>query len=187
MSGAGRRVFIVAGIRLFREGLASALQREYGIAVAGTAPSVAAAAPALRADPPDVVVLDAADADDALRAIAAAQPSARVVALEPSGRTSLEEIAGAIEEAARSPRIATQLLRRVTGRPTGRSRPRDRAELTRREREIVALIEEGLSNKEIAGRLVIEVATVKNHVHNILEKLRVGSRGEAAAALRRGI
>ena len=57
--------------------------------------------------------------------------------------------------------------------------------LTRRQREIVALIDEGLSNKEIAGRLSIELATVKNHVHNILEKLQVSRRGEAAAVVRR--
>ncbi len=48
--------------------------------------------------------------------------------------------------------------------------------LTRRETEIVSLIEAGLSNKEIAGRLNIEVSTVKNHVHNILDKLQLRDR-----------
>jgi two-component system, NarL family, nitrate/nitrite response regulator NarL len=56
--------------------------------------------------------------------------------------------------------------------------------LTVRELEIVALIDQGLSNKEIARRLCIELATVKNHVHHILEKLRVHRRGEAAARIR---
>ena len=56
--------------------------------------------------------------------------------------------------------------------------------LTAREREIAALIERGLSNKEIAQRLNIEVATVKNHVHSILGKLNVGSRGAVAASRR---
>jgi two-component system nitrate/nitrite response regulator NarL len=46
------------------------------------------------------------------------------------------------------------------------------------------LIEEGLSNKEIARRLCIEVATVKHHVHNLLEKLGVSRRGEAVARVR---
>ena len=46
------------------------------------------------------------------------------------------------------------------------------------------LIGEGLSNKEIASSLQIELATVKNHVHNILEKLRVSSRTAAVAAAR---
>ncbi len=48
--------------------------------------------------------------------------------------------------------------------------------LTRRETEIVQLIEDGLSNKEIATRLHVEVSTVKNHVHNILDKLQVPNR-----------
>jgi DNA-binding NarL/FixJ family response regulator len=55
------------------------------------------------------------------------------------------------------------------------------AGLTNREREILVLVDQGSSNKEIARRLGIEVATVKNHVHNILEKLRVRRRAEAAA------
>jgi DNA-binding NarL/FixJ family response regulator len=52
--------------------------------------------------------------------------------------------------------------------------------LTPREREIVRLIETGLSNKDIAKRLFIEVQTVKNHVHNILGKLKVQGRRQAA-------
>jgi len=51
----------------------------------------------------------------------------------------------------------------------------------------MGLIDEGLSNKEIAKRLRIEVATVKNHVHNILEKLQVHRRGEAVARVRGGL
>jgi two-component system nitrate/nitrite response regulator NarL len=187
MSGAGRRVFVVAGIRLVREGLAAALQREFGFAVTGTASSAAEAAVALRERLADVVLVDALtpDADDAPRAIAAVRPGAKVVTLGAPRQASLEELAGALDDA--SPRTAAQLLRRVTGLAATRPRPNTHPELTRREREIVALIDQGLSNKEIARRLVIEVATVKNHVHNILEKLRVGSRGEAAAVVRRGI
>ena len=50
------------------------------------------------------------------------------------------------------------------------------SELTPREREVLELLEQGLSNQEIARRLVIEVGTVKNHVHNILKKLDLNSR-----------
>ena len=57
--------------------------------------------------------------------------------------------------------------------------------LSHREREIVQLVDSGMSNKEIASRLHIEMATVKNHMHHILHKLGVQRRGEAAAALRR--
>ena len=56
--------------------------------------------------------------------------------------------------------------------------------LTARESEILALAEEGISNKEIARQLRISSATVKNHIHNILLKLQVGRRGEAVARLR---
>lgn len=54
------------------------------------------------------------------------------------------------------------------------------ADITPREREVLDLIGEGLSNREIADRLVIELGTVKNHVHSILRKLDVNSRQDAA-------
>jgi DNA-binding NarL/FixJ family response regulator len=55
--------------------------------------------------------------------------------------------------------------------------------LTCREEEVAQLLLVGLSNKEIAQRLTIEVATVKNHVHNILGKLHARRRGEAVALM----
>ncbi len=59
----------------------------------------------------------------------------------------------------------------------------DTTALTSREMEVLELISKGYTNQQIAQNLVIEVGTVKNHVHNILEKLNVSSRGEAAAYL----
>ena len=53
-----------------------------------------------------------------------------------------------------------------------------------RESEILALVEQGRSNKEIARQLAISIATVKNHIHNILLKLQVSRRGRAAARVR---
>lgn len=61
--------------------------------------------------------------------------------------------------------------------------PTDYQELTPRERETLALIGEGLTNQEIADKLVIELGTVKNHVHSILDKLNVNSRKDAALYL----
>ena len=55
--------------------------------------------------------------------------------------------------------------------------------LTSRELEVLKFISEGLTNQEIAARLVVEVGTVKNHVHRILEKLNVSNRQEAASYL----
>ena len=80
--------------------------------------------------------------------------------------------------------MAASLLRRVAALAAVHGGELPRGRLTSREREIVRLIDQGLSNKEIARDLGIEVATVKNHVHNILEKLQVHRRGEAAARVR---
>jgi len=68
---------------------------------------------------------------------------------------------------------------------SGRGIPDSAIKLTSREKEIVDLIAEGLSNKEIAVRLHIATQTVKSHVHNILEKLALGSRLQIAAFVRR--
>ena len=68
---------------------------------------------------------------------------------------------------------------------SGRGIPDSAIKLTSREKEIVDLIAEGLSNKEIAVRLHVATQTVKSHVHNILEKLALGSRLQIAAFVRR--
>jgi DNA-binding NarL/FixJ family response regulator len=104
---------------------------------------------------------------------------------------SLEELAGTIQRAAEgelvcSPRTAGTLMRRLATLAAERRPEPIGAALTRREQEVAALMREDLSNKEIATRLRIEVATVKNHVHNVLDKLRVHRRGEATRLLFRG-
>jgi DNA-binding NarL/FixJ family response regulator len=93
--------------------------------------------------------------------------------------TSLERtIAG---ELLCSPRLAAELLRRAADRhaPSTASLPPEG--LTRREREVYGFVCEGRSNKEIAVALNIAEATVKHHVHHLLEKLQVPTRGQAAA------
>lgn len=86
-----------------------------------------------------------------------------------------------------SPDMAGILLSRVTELAHERSRasikPDASIELTTREREILTLIRQGLTNQEIAERLVIEIGTVKNHVHHILHKLNVSGRQDAAIYL----
>ena len=83
-----------------------------------------------------------------------------------------------------SPRLVAIMFRQLAVLAGPVRHDADAAQLTGREREIVQFIDEGLSNKEIARLLSIEVSTVKNHVHNILDKLQVTRRGEAAARLR---
>jgi two-component system nitrate/nitrite response regulator NarL len=113
---------------------------------------------------------------------------------------TVDDLVETVERAVRgellcSPRMAATLFRRLAtlssvSTPTSvpaapsTSQTSRQSELTHREREIAELIERGLSNKEIARELAIGTATVKNHVHNILEKLDVSRRGEAAATMR---
>ncbi len=87
-------------------------------------------------------------------------------------------------EALVSPEVAAAMISRIAelAQPYSTIEPGmdEVTELTPREREVLDLIGAGLSNQEIAVRLVIEVGTVKNHVHNILRKLDVSSRQDAA-------
>jgi len=69
----------------------------------------------------------------------------------------------------------------------GKGRPTNAVTMTKREREIVALIADGLSNKEIARQLNIATYTVKSHVHNILQKLALRSRLQIAMQTKDGV
>jgi DNA-binding NarL/FixJ family response regulator len=82
--------------------------------------------------------------------------------------------------------IASSMLRWIaqhaSAAPQGAQRPG--MNLTLREDEVARLIGAGLSNKEIARRLNISLATTKSHVHNVLSKLKVGRRAQAASCLK---
>jgi two-component system nitrate/nitrite response regulator NarL len=205
------RIFIISEVRLYREGLVRLLQRGSRLDVVGTASDLEEGLERLDAleEPPEAVLIDlpARLGLGALGELGRAAPGARVVALNVaeddeasviawaeagvSGLLAREvdvaEVERAVETTARggtvcSPRLAAVLLKRVAR--DAEARPAATAPLTAREREIAALIDEGLSNKEIAARLEIELATVKNHVHNLLTKLKATRRGQAAAMLR---
>jgi DNA-binding NarL/FixJ family response regulator len=88
------------------------------------------------------------------------------------------------EEALISPEIAAALMTRVSELAqvfAEAAAVPEAVELTPREHQVLQLIGQDLSNQEIADRLIIEVGTVKNHVHRILQKLNVNSRQDAAA------
>ncbi len=91
-------------------------------------------------------------------------------------------------EAQISPRVAGAVLQRLSNLARAFSTVEDslaeEVRLTPREVEVLQCIDEGLTNQEIAARLLLEVGTVKNHVHNILEKLNVSNREAAASYLR---
>jgi DNA-binding NarL/FixJ family response regulator len=204
-------VFLVAETRFYREGLADALSRRPELRVVGTAASAGDALARIRLLEPGVVLLDTAVAGmfELVRRLGDAQAPTPVIALALPERASevlacaeagvsgyvtqdasLEDLAGTIRGVLRgelrcTPRIAATLFKRVATLAAAPGRPSPVGGLTTREREVLAALDEGLSNRQIAARLCIEVATVKNHVHHILEKLQVASRSEATAYARR--
>ncbi len=205
------RVLVVSDIRLYREGLALVLDRNERMRVTAACANVADAMALESAALSDAFLLDMASADAfaGIRQISDRFPRARIVALGVGRRdsdviacaeagiagyvfrdASIEELVATVESAVRgelrcTPDVAATLLRRVAvlAEATDASIG---TRLTRREWDIVRLIEHGMSNKEIAARLCIEIATVKNHIHNLLEKLGARTRAEAAAKLRLG-
>jgi DNA-binding NarL/FixJ family response regulator len=203
------RLLIVSDVLLYREGLSAALVREPSVEVAGAVPG-AEAARAITGLAPDVVLLDASLAEGLAlaRDIRLRAPATRVIGFGVStseegvlacaeaglagfvGREgTVVDLAAAAHRALRgelscSARVAALLFDRVASLAQARQADATAAALTHRERQISALIEEGLSNKEIALELRIGFATVKNHVHNILEKLNVARRSGIQGRLR---
>jgi DNA-binding NarL/FixJ family response regulator len=187
------------------------LERYAQIEVVGAGPADTELLGQLRECRPDAVLLDSAVTGGLamVRAITEVLPStkvvafavadgeAQVIACAESGaaafvaaEASVSDLVDVVEGAVRgelrcSPRIAATLFTRLAKLAADQERLYDGLHLTGREGEIIALLDQGLSNKEIARHLRIETATVKNHVHNILEKLHLHRRGEAAAYARR--
>jgi two-component system nitrate/nitrite response regulator NarL len=205
----GLRTAVVAETRLYREGLAQLLGEHPQIDVIGTAGGVEGALALLRPAPdavlldvrlarrpgvvaqlietaPDIRVVAFGVADDEQTVIECAEAGvAGYVSCEAGIEELVEVLAGAVrDEVVCPPRVAGTLLRRVGALARERRGTEPEVRLTARETQIVALIDDGLSNKEIAARLHISLATVKNHIHNLLEKLQARRRGEAAARAR---
>jgi two-component system nitrate/nitrite response regulator NarL len=207
------RIAVVSGVRFLREGLAEILERDPLVSVVRLCANLSEAvalSPALQAD---VLLLDATvpDGAAAVRRALDIAPGMRIVAF--AVRETEEDIipwaeAGVIGyipsnagladlarlvleihsgEQVCSARVAAGLLRRIalTASPgTGHNAPFAASALTKRERQAAELIRTGLSDKEIARRLNISLATTKSHVHNLLGKLNARRRSEVATHLR---
>jgi DNA-binding NarL/FixJ family response regulator len=210
------RVLIVDDHDLFRTGLRNLLE-EQRVHVVGEASSGADAVHIVRELAPDVVVMDlnmpGVDGVEATRQISSVAPLTRVVMLTISDEdtdvmdailagacgyllkdASIHELISGIESAARgesliSPGIAAKVLQRVRATSTQPAIAKAiQAELSDREIEVLKLIANGKDNAVIAGELHISPKTVKNHISNILMKLQIDNRIQAAVyAVRSGI
>jgi two-component system NarL family response regulator len=203
------RVFIVDDNRLLREGLVSMLAEQEGLVVIGAAASGRKALEQIRSLRPEVTLIDIGmpgkDGIEVTQELRRDLPEVKVVILGMVDVT--DEIMACIEAGAAgyvlkeasfdylvetirsvhrgesfvSPQMAASLFSRIA-ELAGERLPRiarSSIKLTGRELEIINLIAEGLPNKEIAYRLSIEEQTVKNHIHNILDKLQLHNRLEA--------
>jgi two-component system, NarL family, nitrate/nitrite response regulator NarL len=197
------RVYIISETRLFREGLMAMMTREGRLKVVGHGPCPEALQE-IGNLAPDVALLDMAGRDclviprqlhiilPALRivAVAVAELETDIIACAEAGicgyvaqSGTVDDLVGALLHALTgelicSPRVAALLFGRLAALSAGHQPCRTDDGLTRRERQIAELIALGLQNKEIARRLCLGHATVKNHVHNILQKLNIERRSE---------
>jgi DNA-binding NarL/FixJ family response regulator len=210
------RVLLVDDHDLFRSGLRNLLE-ERGVHVVGEAASGTEALRIVRENAPDVVIMDlnmpGMAGVEATRRIAQIAPLTRVVVLTISDQdadvlnailagacgylmkdASIDELirgicSASIGESLISPHIASKVLQRVrssTAQPEAEATIR--AELSEREIEVLKLIANGKDNAVIAGELHISPKTVKNHISNILMKLQIDNRIQAAVyAVRSGI
>jgi two-component system, NarL family, response regulator DevR len=198
-------VVVIAPIRLHRESLAAVLDAMPDLTVVGEAATVQEALPQLRAvEPPAVALLIVPKPDDAGLPLPLAQePEAKLVAVGAPpdeavawveagvsgfvprdasiGDTiaTLEQVASG--EFAAPPEVTAHLAGRLRRLASDAPEVIPENQLTARERDVLELVGEGLSNKEIAQRLSIQEQTVKNHVHHVLVKLGAARRTELAA------
>jgi two-component system, NarL family, nitrate/nitrite response regulator NarL len=190
------RILVVSDVRVVQEGLHSVLAQRNGVDIISTV-DVRHARDQNAQLNPDIVLVDAARSESIgiVQALVAASPHTKVVAF------GVKEIdaeilalaaagtAGWVRDSAASGDMIQALERvlREESQCRGRTVSNDPAHtmpLSRRELQIAHLIENGLTNKQIGRQLGIEAATVKNHVHNMCDKLQVHRRGEVAARIR---
>lgn len=204
------KLLIVCQVRLYREGLELSLRGQGWLELEGTGATGANVLDRLRDSGAGLVLLDMAmpSSLETLGLLLRDSPDVKVVALgvEESPEmvlelveagvagyvprdATVEDLVEALRAVSRgevvcSPRIVGSLVRRVAALASERPADAPINGLTERERETLALIERGYSNKQIARTLGVKIPTVKNHVHHVLEKLGVSGRGAAAALAR---
>ncbi len=148
---------------------------------------------------PDVILLDVqvGQATATRRRLMCWYPDAVILCIAADGGDDdARDASGPVLRARTIDQLVDAVCEVIAGRRSGRHGSAEHGDrlprsapptvLSAREREIVALLDQGFANKQIAARLGITVATAKNHVHHILGKLAVKTRGQAAACVRDG-
>jgi DNA-binding NarL/FixJ family response regulator len=205
------RLLIVDDHGMFADSLRLVLSAEPDLTVVGTAATLAQARAMVVSSEPDVVLLDHRLPDglgvDSIGELKALRPDTKVVVLTAAAEDSmlvtateagcagfilktspLDELVAAVRTAAAGEiMVSSDLLARLLNR-LHHQYERPPHDLTTREREILELIAEGLTNGAIAKRLFISVNTVRNHVQSVLAKLEAHSKLEAlSVAIREGL
>lgn len=205
------RVLLIDDHEMLVDSLSLVLDNEPDLTTVGVAGTLAKARTMMTTTQPDVVLLDHrlpdGDGVAALQELHALRPTARIVVLTASAADhvlvsaieagaagfvsktrGIGEVISAVRSAAAgeavvSPEMLARLLPRLQRRAQS-----GRTELTDREREVLALLADGLSNASIAGKLFVSVHTVRNHIANLCSKLGAHSKLEALSiGLRRGL
>jgi two-component system nitrate/nitrite response regulator NarL len=189
------RILVVSDVRIVQEGLHSVLAQQVGIDIISTVDMRHATNQSAQLDP-DIVLFDAARLESVsiVKELVASSPRTKVVVFgvketdaEASALAAVGT-AGCVRDSAASGEMVRVLEQVLCEGPPGPSGPvsdqADTLSLSPRELQIAQLIDTGLPNKIIGRQLGIEAATVKNHVHNMCEKLKVHRRGEIAARVR---
>jgi two-component system nitrate/nitrite response regulator NarL len=204
------RILVVSDVRIVQEGLHSVLAQWDGVDMISTVDMQHARDQSAQLNP-DIVLVDAARLEGIgiVRELIASSPHSKVVAfgvketdagvlaLAAAGTAgwvgdsaASDEMVGVLErilrEELRSPPrpVKTECHHVARLSEGGGNGHADTVPLSPRELQIAHLLETGLTNKAIGRQLGIEAATVKNHLHNICEKLKVHRRGEIAARIR---
>jgi two-component system nitrate/nitrite response regulator NarL len=206
------RLFVVSGVRLVRDGLLRGLRRRRPadvvlVGCAGFPEIEKAGISELR---PEVILVDLSNHEGmaATKTLRSLSPASKLVAFSVADTvddvlscaaagfsgyvtrdSGVDEVLRAVRavrdgQMTCSPHIAAAMFHQLADRLSPPKSMNGASVLTARERQVLALSDEGWSNKEIGRRLQISPSTVKNHIHSILQKLKVQRRGRAAALMR---
>lgn len=204
------RLYVISGVRLVRDGLIRYIRRRKDMDLVGCADFSEAGTQSILDARPDVGLIDLANSEGLVvaRTLRSRAPTLKLVAFSvtdveeevfacaAAGFTGyvtreahVDDLLQAVRDAHSgqlkcTPKMAAAMFNHLSQVLRQRDAVHCPPELTQREKQVLQLLNEGKSNKEIARQLQISPATVKNHIHNVLQKLKVQRRTQAVAEFR---